>query len=128
MFVPLIVYPTGDRLSGKFEFAKEFIELIKKYDFTHQRRISFEYILFGGLNDDRKHAIDLAHLLSGIPCRVNLIKYHQIPGVNLPETKEEKMIPFRDYLSSRGIISTIRTSRGEDILAACGMLITDGKI
>ena len=108
--------------------AVRIIELIKKYDFTHQRRISFEYILFGGLNDDRKHAIDLAHLLSGIPCRVNLIKYHQIPGVNLPETKEEKMIPFRDYLSSRGIISTIRTSRGEDILAACGMLITDGKI
>jgi len=103
---------------------KNIIELIKKYDFSHQRRISFEYILFGGLNDDRRHARDLAQLLSGIPCRVNLIKYHKIPEVNMPETKEENMIPFRDYLSTHGIISTIRASRGEDILAACGMLST----
>jgi len=103
--------------------AEKVIELIKRYDFSHQRRISFEYILFGGMNDDRRHARDLAHLLSDIPCRrVNLIKYHPVPGVNLPETNKEAMIPFRDYLSSHGIISTIRASRGEDILAACGML------
>ena len=104
--------------------AEKIIELIKQYDFSHQRRISFEYILFGGLNDDRRHARDLVQLLSGIPCRVNLIKYHPVPNVNLPETKTENMIPFRDYLSSHGIISTIRASRGEDILAACGMLST----
>jgi len=104
--------------------AGKVIELIKEYDFSGQRRISFEYILFGGLNDDRKHARDLAHLLSGIRCRVNLIKYHPVPGVDLPETNQENMIPFRDYLSSHGIISTIRSSRGEDILAACGMLST----
>jgi len=102
--------------------AEKMIELIKQYDFSHQRRISFEYILFGGLNDDRRHASDLTHLLSGIPCRINLIKYHPIPAVNLPETSIDNMIPFRDYLSSHGIISTIRASRGEDILAACGML------
>ena len=101
------------------------IELIKQYDFSRQRRISFEYILFGGMNDDRKHARDLERLLSGISCRVNLIKYHPIPGVNLPETNMENMVPFRDYLSSHGIISTIRSSRGEDILAACGMLSTN---
>jgi len=104
--------------------ADKIIELIKMYDFSRQRRISFEYILFGGLNDDRKHARDLARILSGIHCRVNLIKYHPIPLVNLPETNIENMIPFRDYLSSHGIISTIRSSRGEDILAACGMLST----
>jgi len=104
--------------------AEKIIELIKQYDFSHQRRISFEYILFGGVNDDRRHARDLTNLLSGIPGRVNLIKYHPIPGVNLPETKVDNMIPFRDYLSSHGIISTIRSSRGEDILAACGMLST----
>ena len=104
--------------------AEKIIELIKQYDFSHQRRISFEYILFGGLNDNRKHALDLVRLLSGIRCRVNLIKYHPIPGVNLPETIVEHMIPFRDILSSHGIISTIRSSRGEDILAACGMLST----
>ena len=104
--------------------AEKIIELIKQYDFSHQRRISFEYILFGGLNDDRRHARDLVHFLSGIPCRVNLIKYHPIPEVNLPETNVENMILFRDYLSSHGIISTIRSSRGEDIFAACGMLST----
>ncbi|MCL1933797.1 MAG: 23S rRNA (adenine(2503)-C(2))-methyltransferase RlmN [Candidatus Azobacteroides sp.] len=104
--------------------AEKIIELIKQYDFSRQRRISFEYILFGGLNDDRKHARDLVRFLSGIPCRVNLIKYHPIPNVNLPGTNTEQMVPFRDYLSSHGIISTIRSSRGEDILAACGMLST----
>ena len=104
--------------------AEEIIELVKQYDFSHQRRISFEYIMFGGLNDSRRHARDLAKLLSEVPCRVNLIKYHKIPGVNLPETDEMNMIPFRDYLSTHGIISTIRASRGEDILAACGMLST----
>ena len=104
--------------------AEKIIELVKQYDFSHQRRISFEYVMFGGLNDSRRHARDLAKLLSDIPCRVNLIKYHKIPEVNLPETKEENMIPFRDYLSTHGIISTIRASRGEDILAACGMLST----
>lgn len=98
------------------------VELIKQYDFSHQRRVSFEYILFGGINDDLKHARALAGLLRGIPCRVNLIKYHAIPDVDLPETQVEKMAPFRDYLSSRGIISTIRASRGKDIFAACGML------
>ena len=81
--------------------------------------------MFGGLNDDRRHAVDLARLLSGILCRVNLIKYHPIPDVNLPESNMEKMILFRDYLSSHGIISTIRASRGEDIFAACGMLSTN---
>jgi len=104
--------------------AEKVINLIKRYDFSRQRRISFEYILFGGMNDDRRHARDLARLLLGIPCRVNLIKYHPIPGVNLPGTYKEAMIPFRDYLSSHGIISTIRASRGEDISAACGMLST----
>ena len=103
------------------------VEMIKQYDFSHQRRVSFEYILFGGLNDDLNHARALVRLLHGISCRVNLIKYHAIPGVDLPETKLDAMIPFRDFLSSKGIISTIRLSRGEDILAACGMLSTKEK-
>lgn len=98
------------------------LDLIRQYDFSHQRRVSFEYILFGGLNDDLQHARDLAKLLSGIPCRVNLIKYHAIPNINLKATDASKMETFRDYLSSKGIIATIRSSRGEDILAACGML------
>ena len=100
------------------------LQLLRTYDFSHQRRLSFEYILFGGLNDDILHAKELASLLQGIPCRINLIKYHAIPEVDLPSTQMDKMEPFRDYLSSKGIICTIRASRGEDILAACGMLST----
>lgn len=101
---------------------RKVVELIRQYDFSHQRRVSFEYILFGGINDNLGHARALSGLLQGIPCRVNLIKYHAIPDVDLPETQVEKMAPFRDFLSSRGIISTIRASRGKDIFAACGML------
>ncbi|MDR0733716.1 MAG: 23S rRNA (adenine(2503)-C(2))-methyltransferase RlmN [Dysgonamonadaceae bacterium] len=104
------------------------VELIRQYDFSHQRRASFEYILFGGVNDDLKHARALAELLQGIPCRVNLIKYHAVPDADLPGTQIEKAVTFRDYLSARGIISTIRASRGEDIKAACGMLSVDDQI
>ena len=98
------------------------LNLLKQYDFSHQRRVSFEYILFGGLNDDRKHADALYLLLKDIPCRVNLIKYHSIPNIDLPASDTEAMIKFRDYLTAKGITCTIRSSRGEDILAACGML------
>lgn len=100
------------------------IELVKQYDFSHQRRVSFEYILFGGKNDSLIHAKALVKILSQIQCRVNLIKYHAIPNVDLPGTNPEKAIEFRDYLNSHGIVCTIRHSRGEDILAACGMLST----
>ncbi len=101
---------------------KKVLELVRKYDFSHQRRVSFEYIMFKGLNDDLRHAEALARCLSGIPCRVNLIRFHAIPDVKLQSSDEKAMFAFRDYLNSKGFISTIRSSRGEDILAACGML------
>jgi 23S rRNA (adenine2503-C2)-methyltransferase len=99
------------------------LDLVSRYDFAHQRRLSFEYICFGGLNDTPKHSLALAQLLRNIPySRVNLINYHPAVGVNLPASNPLAMVAFRDYLNSKGIISTIRASRGEDILAACGML------
>jgi len=100
----------------------EILDLIRQYDFFHQRRVSFEYICFGGLNDDIRHAMALAKLLNGIPCRVNLIKYHALPDVALSASHYKEMIAFRDCLNAKGIVATIRASRGEDILAACGML------
>ncbi len=100
------------------------IDILHKYDFSHQRRVSFEYILFENLNDTERHARELAHLLKGLDCRVNLIRFHTIPGVNLHGSHERQMERFRDLLNSIGIICTIRTSRGEDIAAACGMLST----
>ena len=107
---------------------KQMIPMLKQYDFSHQRRLSFEYIMFKGFNDSERHADELAKLISGLPCRVNLIRFHEIPGVSLQTANEESMILFRDRLNRKGVIATIRTSRGEDILAACGMLSTKNKM
>lgn len=95
---------------------------LHNYDFSKQRRLSFEYIMFNGLNDTMRHAVEMVKLLKGLHCRVNLIRYHTIPGIDLKTSDEEKMIEFRDYLTNNGITTTIRKSRGEDIFAACGML------
>lgn len=98
------------------------VRLLKGYDFSHQRRLSFEYIMWKGVNDDIAHAEALVKLIHGLESRVNLIKFHSIPGVDLKPASEERMLMFRNYLNSKGIICTIRASRGEDIMAACGML------
>lgn len=104
---------------------EEIIELLKKYDWSKQRRLSFEYIMFDGVNDSLIYARELIKLLSGIYCRVNLIRFHAIPGSSLKTASDKEMIKFRDFLTSKGFICTIRTSRGEDIAAACGMLSTE---
>ena len=98
------------------------LDLLRKYDFRHQRRLSFEYIMFDGLNDTMRHARELLRLLDGLECRVNLISFHAVPDLDLKSSNPDKMLAFRDYLSTNGVICTIRRSRGEDILAACGML------
>ena len=103
------------------------MQLLSGYDFSHQRRLSLEYIMWRNVNDDLAHANMLAALIGKLECRVNLIRYHAIPGVDLVPSSEEKMIIFRNYLNSKGIICTIRASRGEDIFAACGMLAGKGK-
>jgi 23S rRNA (adenine2503-C2)-methyltransferase len=100
------------------------IELLKRYDLSRQQRISFEYIVFSGFNDSEEHALAIARLLRGLECRVNLIRYHAIPSVDLPTTREDRITAFRDTLNSHGITATIRASRGKDISAACGMLST----
>lgn len=102
----------------------EVVELLSHYDFSKQRRLSFEYILFKGVNDSMAHAKQLLKLLRGVDCRINLIRFHAIPHVDLQGTEMEQMVAFRDYLTSHGLFTTIRASRGEDIFAACGMLST----
>ena len=98
------------------------IDLLHEYDFTGQRRVSFEYTMFAGLNDDKRHADALIRLLKGLECRVNLIRFHKIPDAPFEPSPQVIMENFRDRLSSHGITCTIRASRGEDIMAACGML------
>lgn len=106
---------------------RELLSLLREYDWTRQRRLSFEYIIFKGYNDSMAHADALVRLLGGLPCRVNLIRFHAIPGVDLYPAEASVMERFRDRLNSRGVTATIRASRGEDIYAACGMLSTSSK-
>ena len=101
---------------------EDVLDLIKLYDFTGQRRVSFEYTMFAGFNDTKRHADALSRMLSGLECRVNLIRFHKIPDFPYSPSAQGVMELFRDRLSNSGITTTIRASRGEDILAACGML------
>lgn len=99
------------------------VAMLKQYDWQHQRRVSFEYICWHGQNDTIRHAKELVRLLKGLPCRMNLIRFHAGVDQAFASSDEKQMEWLRDYLSDHGITTTIRRSRGEDILAACGMLV-----
>lgn len=101
---------------------RKVVDMLRGYDFAHQRRLSMEYIMWRGINDDMRHADALAKLIRGTSARVNLIRFHAIPGVSLKPCGIPVMEAFRDRLNTLGITATIRASRGEDIMAACGML------
>lgn len=113
---------------------KDVVSVLKQYDFcrkmpigkesTKQRRLSFEYIVFQGVNDSLRDAAAIVRLLDGLDCRINLIRFHSIPGTPLQGADEKTMLTLRDYLTSHGIFTTIRASRGQDIYAACGLLST----
>jgi len=102
----------------------QLINLIKTYDFGKQRRISFEYIMFDKLNDSPKHVKEIVRILQNIKCRINLIRFHPIPGTPLRSSGEETINEFMLALNKKGIRTTVRASRGQDILAACGLLST----
>ncbi len=102
----------------------EILEIIRKFDFNSQRRVSFEYILFKGMNDTPGHIRELAKILNGIKCRINIIRFHPIPGSEFHSPDNEATLNFREALNKKGILTTIRASRGVDIQAACGLLST----
>lgn len=106
--------------------ARKVLETLDTGDFAHQRRLSLEYILFDGLNDDPRHADALVRLLddTGLrrDVRVNLIRFHAIPDAPFRSSDSDKLVAFRDRLNNAGVTATIRASRGEDIMAACGQL------
>ncbi len=114
-------------ISHIFSIA-DIINEIKSHDLSKQRRISFEYIVFNELNDTPKHVNELARILNGINCRINLIRFHTIPNTPLVGTNERRLLKFKEALNSKGIITTIRASRGQDIDAACGLLSTKQKV
>ena len=100
------------------------VGLLANYDFSHQRRLSFEYIVFKDVNDSEAHAKAIVRLLKGLDCRINLIRFHPIPNTPLQGVDDRKMEVFRNYLTQHGVFTTIRASRGQDIFAACGLLST----
>ena len=102
----------------------EVIDVVRQWDFSGQRRVSFEYIVFHGLNDTARHVKELSRMLAGIRCRINLIRFHPVPGTPLKATDETTLQWFKDELNNKGILTTIRASRGQDIHAACGLLST----
>ena len=102
------------------------ISLLKKYDFSGQRRVSFEYTMFAGINDTKRHAAELVRLLKGLECRINLIRFHEIPDSPLRTSSAENIEAFKTRLNNAGITTTLRASRGEDIMAACGLLAGKG--
>ena len=103
---------------------KRVVDFLKQNGQDRQRRISFEYIMFRGINDTPKHINGLTRLLNGLRCRINLIRYHPIPGVPYESSDEETIHWFKTRLNEKGLLTTIRASRGKDIFAACGMLST----
>ncbi len=105
----------------------EMLEVLRGYDFSHQRRLSFEYTMFQNVNDTEADAKKLVRALEGLSCRVNLIRFHAIPDSPLKTSPDENMLAFRDCLTGHGVFASIRASRGEDVWAACGMLNTAGK-
>lgn len=105
----------------------EILQSLKAYDFAHQRRLSFEYIMFDGQNDTQAHARKLLSILNGLKCRMNLIRFHRIPDSPFAPSSEETIQSFADFLNAKGLQTTVRASRGEDIQAACGLLSTTAK-
>ncbi|MDE6218196.1 MAG: 23S rRNA (adenine(2503)-C(2))-methyltransferase RlmN [Muribaculaceae bacterium] len=103
------------------------MQLLSGYDFSGQRRLSLEYIMWRGVNDDMDHARQLIKLIGNIPARVNLLRFHRVEGVDLQPCSEERMTMFRNVLNQHGITATIRASRGEDIDGACGQLAAKSK-
>ena len=103
---------------------REVMRELRKFNWYKQRRVSFEYIMFKNLNDTDHHVYELARLLNGIKCRINLIRFHPIPDTPLEGSPDAIIEQFRDKLNAKGITTTIRRSRGQDIYAACGLLST----
>jgi 23S rRNA (adenine2503-C2)-methyltransferase len=103
---------------------EQVVDLIRQHDFSHQRRVSFEYIILEGMNDTPRHVAGLAKLLNGLPCRINLIRFHKIPGSPFVSPDMRRIEQFQNALKAKGFTATLRASRGEDIEAACGLLST----
>jgi 23S rRNA (adenine2503-C2)-methyltransferase len=104
-------YPLNDLLAA-----------CRKIPLPNRERITFEYVLIGGVNDSAEDAQRLTQLLKGIRAKVNLIAYNEHPGSPFRKPAEERVQKFREILLAKGFTAMLRQSKGSDILAACGQL------
>ena len=101
---------------------KELLDACRRYPLKPRRRITFEYVLIGGVNDTRADAKRLVNMLKGIPCKVNLIPYNPHDQSNMKRPSEETVLEFQKVVADGNVTVLIRESKGQDILAACGQL------
>jgi len=113
-------------VNGKYPL-KELIGACRRYTETTSRRITFEYTLVRGVNDLPEHAMQLAELLKGMLCHVNLIPLNKVKETGFDTTPKEEAEKFQALLEARNIPSTIRRELGDDIDGACGQLRLKGK-
>jgi 23S rRNA (adenine2503-C2)-methyltransferase len=100
----------------------ELLGAVKEYTEQTHRRVSFEYVLLQGQNDTPELAAELAELISGQLCHVNLIPWNPVPGTPLQRSHRRRVNAFQQVLLDHGIACTVRVERGVEIAAACGQL------
>jgi len=100
----------------------EVMEAVGEWTSVRARRVTFEYILFRGINDSREQALELARLVAGIPCKINLLAYNPVKGAAFDRPDDVGVENFAQALYPRAPAVTVRKSRGADIAAACGQL------
>ena len=108
-------------IASKYKLS-ELIPAIKYYTTRRRKRVTFEYILFKGFNDSKEDALELARLIEGIPCKINILAYNPVEGLSYGRPTDEEVDRFGKILYPRAPAVTVRKSRGLDIDAACGQL------
>lgn len=101
---------------------KDIIQAVKDYVNLTNRRVTFEYIMLYNINDSKENALELAHLLKGINCYVNLIPYNETSNIEFKKSPKERIMAFYDVLKKNNINVTIRKEFGSNVSAACGQL------
>ena len=113
-------------INKKFKI-KDLIAQCKYYSSVVKEKITLEYVMLRDINDSLECAKQLVKLMAQFPCKVNLIEFNPWPGVQYLPTERNKMEKFGKIIQDAGYVATIRRSRGQDILGACGQLRTESQ-
>jgi len=106
---------------------QDIIDACKRFPLSKRRRIMFEYVMLAGVNDSDEDARKLVKVLAGVKAKVNLLPLNAAPGIPFERPSDERINAFAKILAGRGLMVSVRKSRGRDIRAACGQLIVEGQ-